>query len=224
MAVFQSNSDAAEKLPTWVVLDIADTTGSTDPNSLANGTVTMSGDYMQIPVSTSQNRLTLGAGYLIRFPFPGALFGNNFLGVRVTMAAQFTGAWGCHLGYVDLTDSSGIATGMRMVTSTSRIRPRGVTYANSLDGQDHPSALALVSRGLINTVGSFDGVDVNVSSACMTVEYDGETVGFSISNTGSPTPDSASTELCAVITHTGTTADTETLSVRFEYAIIPFPV
>jgi hypothetical protein len=97
-----------------------------------------------------------------------------------------------------------------------------IIHGGSAEGQD-ATATALEARGLIHAAGSFDGVDAVISSGSVILEYDGAVQGSATANTGTATPTTANTDLVVVITYTNTVLATETLSVKCEYAVVPYP-
>jgi hypothetical protein len=223
MAVFQSNADAA--VPAWTALDIADTTGTTDPNTIANGAVTMSGEFFQIPVSHSVVRTDLNAAYVLHFATPVGLMdgSDTYMAIRVTFGTLPVGAYGVHVGTWDDSATTGLVGGLRKVASTGKTRPRMCTHSNFSEGND-ASATALAARGLVHAAGSYDGVDVVLQSGSVVVAEDGTVQGSALANTGSATPTTADMDLAIAITYSNNVLETETLDVKCEYAVIPYPV
>lgn len=203
------------------MLTSAMVTGDEDPNSILNGAITQSGDYIQIPVSSSAVLTTMNVGLNIEFALPAALVMDGTKGqvliVEVTWENLPAAQWIAALGLRDpLSTPVGLAAGIsRSGANTAPVCVRAVAFAQGTA----MTATALQSDGNVTVYGDWNDSDIVDNIACCVVEEAGVVRGTSSGNVGAVALRSR-TNLVLFIGHNAGILHTETLGVKARYAIV----
>lgn len=202
----------------WQALDLASMTGTTDPGGWLTGSITESGGYLQIPISTSSNTTSIAGCPRLRWPMPSVDTGLPYVMlVRILFQTKPSGAYGAAVGLYDGT--TGIAAGLRHRTSTGDMAAFVSRGASSTTGDDL-SATSLASYGAISYAGDMDGVATLEHSAWTCLEEAGSTVTAAISTSPAAASSFGAQEVILSIPHASVVSEAETLSVRAEYAFV----
>ena len=142
---------------------------------------------------------------------------------RLTFQTKPTFAYGAYVGIGSVTDSISIAAGSRNRTATGQVRPLMLRWAGQTEGADNGAA-ALQTAGALVSGGLADGVAGSTFSggvACFN-SVTGNVQNWSTVNTGNNPFPFANLDTFLVITHNSSVLETETLSLKAEYAYVSF--
>ena len=210
---------------TWTTLTYAGITGTTDTNALLNGTPSDSGSDIVIPLSTSSNVVSMTAALRFVWALPAGICdgSNGALLVRLTFAAVPPGAYGACLGTYDASLVSGISAGARYKTGTAKMRPICARGASLADTTVDLTGTSLIVTGTVTLNGSYDGVDLLMTSATSSMGEAGASRDACIHPTATAALDATDQELCLAITHSGTGADAGDMTLQVEYSVLTNP-
>jgi len=214
---FGGEAGSAPAGNSWITLTLADSTGTLDPNSLANGTVTMSGDYWQIPVDANI-ATRMDQAYVHKFAIPtGFADGTtSYLRTRLTFGTAPTTTNAVSVGFFDTGSNLAASAGMRLATGDGKMRPVTVKGALQSEGSG-VSSTALAWEGIIRAEGPWDGVGA-VAATATSIGVQGTAAQASTID-GAGVAVTATTHIVLAVTD-GFGTGTETLDVKAEYLLI----
>ncbi len=209
---------------TWVALNYDDILSTLDPAGIAADAITMDGDNFVVPVSVALDKMTLSTGLTMQFAIPAGICdgSNGLLFVRISLSTGPAGAYGAVLGVYNSGVLGGMAAGCRNASGDSKMRPLMSRGAGSEDGETL-SATALVSHGIVELPGSWDGVDVQAMSGSSYLEEGGPSRTAGTFSTPAAAIAAATTRLALCVVHNGTDDEGETLTFKAERGTLADP-
>ena len=216
---------AAPSTPAFVALDIAASTGTLDPLSVGNGAASMLGESIIIPVSTSANAQGMNNALLFQWALPAGICdgSDGMLLTRITFGARPAGgAFGVSMGVYDAVTQYGLGAGARNATATAKMRPVAIRATAQTDGADL-SATSLVALGYAPLVGSWNGSDLQAGAVMALMEESGasrQSCTINLTAVGLATADQ---RLVVAVTHSSGVPESESISVKCEYAVLSDP-
>jgi hypothetical protein len=212
---------ASGAVPPWQVFSVVGA-AVRDPSSVADGAVSMNGDYCQIPVQTALALGSLDSGYTLMQPLPAnfllpdaASLDNprQVMQVRVEFESIPAGSWAASLGIVGLTANGAAAGILRLLADAAN-----TLRAYTAEGGTAPFGMnttSTVATGYITVCGATNLRQLSVQGSC----------GGSISQSQETnTTTDANLRLGLLISHRSAINESATLSVRALYRFIDTPV
>jgi hypothetical protein len=196
-------------------LDIADSTGTAGDTAIENGTPSMSGDNIQLPVASDST--TQGTQNALRYEFalPSGLgdgTGGQLL-TRLTWDSAPSGVWQVTLGIHVDTNATGVSAGI----GHNGTGPFAVTQSLTVLGAAGSAYAGLVATGAVSMAGDWDGVNT-VDAQATSIQGSGtSTLARSVTARSTYNVSNANMVLC-INDRNGAT--TETLSIKVEYMVV----
>lgn len=214
--------------PTWTIIRSDDLSSPTDPNSLLNGSVSMSGDNLQIPVSTSTDTSDMTDSLYWTVDMPSGVIpasgGEPAGAVHFDITVDsWADPWGITVGIADTSTST--AAGLGFYQSSGTLY---TVYAHSWNTDGTAGTITISQNRTLRceakVVGGDGGTTGSVHLAVSGSSYTatGNTDHYGASeDTGSLDIDNV--KLLIMILHVGTSTDTDTLSARVAYSVVSSP-
>ena len=196
----------------WVLLHIDDLVSETDAPGIKNGTVTMSGEPLQIPLDASAVTTGMNNAWRMVFPFPpGFMNGSNSsMRIRMSWGSAPSGEWHVTLGCRSTAGTIGVASGMGYSSGTSAL----CINLASVDTTGSESGTP-AQQGMILAPGDWSGLNSVGMVALSGAGTAGATYGEI--GTGTGNYNVADQELCLCINSRNAGPVTESISVKVEY-------
>lgn len=123
----------------WIVLQPGQLSTLQDSEPMLTGAITISGDYLQIPVECTPDRSDLNNCLMLGFDIPsettdqsnGYPLGRLFF--EITLGTEFSGRWGLGMGIGAASESAGIASFISRESATDRYALRSRAYTSNVN-------------------------------------------------------------------------------------------
>lgn len=221
MARYTPFGDGGSAFPK-VVLDLADSTGVDDPQSLADGAITMDGEFFVVPVTanlTKQNGL--GNAYKRLFPLPPELLVGDNIGIQFLLsfdgAPSNDGDWGVALGLFQPTKYA-LAGGIEHTGSS--------LYRANASALSSTTVAALVTLGAPDACGhlllpgTWNGSNSVGGTAASVLNTGDEGQGAAVESIPNSTYDASLSSLVLAFQHRTLTTQTDVLRCRAAYRLV----